>query len=64
MSDDTGRLAEKQKLLMGNIEKMTPIMEKAGSILNGFDMGAITKLMGTVGESAAKLKGVAGIDKE
>ena len=58
MSEDTGRLAEKQKLLMGNIEKMTPIMEKAGSILNGFDMGAITKLMGSVGQSAAKLKGI------
>jgi hypothetical protein len=58
MSEDTGRLAEKQKLLMGNIEKMTPIMEKAGSILSGFDMGAITKLMGTVGQSAEKLKGI------
>lgn len=58
MSDDTGRLAEKQKLLMGNIEKMTPIMEKAGNILSGFDMGAITKLMGTVGQSADKLKGI------
>ncbi len=59
MSEDTGRLAQKQQLLMGNIEKMTPIMEKAGSILNGFDMGAITKLMGSVGQSAAKLKGIA-----
>ena len=58
MSQDTGRLAEKQKLLMGNIEKMTPIMEKAGNILSGFDMGAITKLMGTVGKSAEKLKGI------
>ena len=48
MASDTGRLAEKQQLLMGNIEKMTPIMEKAGSLLGNFDMSAITKLMGTV----------------
>ena len=48
MSEDTHRLAEKQQLLMGNIEKMTPIMEKAGSLLGNFDMSAITKLMGTV----------------
>ena len=55
MTADTGRLAEKQQLLMGNIEKIAPIMEKAGSILNGFDMGAITKLMGTVGSSSKLL---------
>lgn len=61
MTADTGRLAEKQKLLMGNIEKMTPIMEKAGNILNGFDMGAITKLMGTVGGSIDKLKGIGSV---
>jgi uncharacterized membrane protein YcgQ (UPF0703/DUF1980 family) len=52
MTADTGRLAEKQQLLMGNIEKIAPIMEKAGNILSGFDMGAITKLMGSVGNSS------------
>jgi hypothetical protein len=56
MSADTGRLAEKQQLLMGNIEKITPIMEKAGSILQGFDMGAITKLMKNVGGNAKMLQ--------
>ena len=56
MSADTGRLAEKQQMLMGNIEKITPIMEKAGSILKGFDMGAITKLMKNVGGSVSALK--------
>ena len=48
MTSDTGRLAEKQKLLMGNIEKMTPIMEKASGLLGGFDMGAVTKLLGSM----------------
>jgi hypothetical protein len=56
MTEDTGRLAEKQKLLMGNIEKIAPIMEKAGNILQGFDMSAITKLMTNVGNSTALLK--------
>ena len=56
MTADTGRLAEKQQLLMGNIEKIAPIMEKAGSILKGFDMGAITKLMKNVGGSVNMLK--------
>ena len=41
MSADTGRLAEKQQLLMGNIDKMTPIMEKAGNILGKLDIGGI-----------------------
>lgn len=56
MTADTGRLAEKQQMLMGNIEKIAPIMEKAGSILSGFDMGAITKLMGSVGKSKPTLE--------
>jgi len=56
MTEDTGRLAEKQQLLMGNIEKMAPVMEKAGSILQSFDMGAITKLMDNIGSNANALK--------
>ena len=56
MTADTGRLAEKQQMLMGNIEKIAPIMEKAGNILSGFDMGAITKLMGSVGKSKPALE--------
>jgi hypothetical protein len=51
MSEDTGRLAEKQKLLMGNIEKLTPIMEKAGKVLEGLDVGSI------MGGLQDKLKG-------
>lgn len=45
MSNDTGRLAEKQKQLMGNIEKLTPIMDKASSVLNNLDLGGISGLM-------------------
>ena len=51
MAADTGRLAEKQQMLMGNIEKMTPIMEKAGNLLGNFDMDKISNLMGTVNKN-------------
>jgi hypothetical protein len=56
MTEDTGRLAEKQRMLMGNIEKMTPVMEKAGSLLQSFDMGAITKLMENIGSNVNTMK--------
>lgn len=45
MSEDTNRLAEKQQKLMGNIEKLSPIMDKASSLLSNIDIGGITGLM-------------------
>ena len=45
MSEDTGRLEQKQQLLMGNIEKLTPIMDKASSVLQNLDIGGISGLM-------------------
>jgi hypothetical protein len=38
MTSDTQRLAEKQKVLMGNIKKLEPMMQKAGAMLDGLDM--------------------------
>jgi len=54
MSADTGRLADKQKQLMDNIGKLTPIMDKASSVLNNLDMGGISGLMGGIQD---RLKG-------
>jgi len=54
MTADTGRLAEKQKQLMDNIGKLTPIMDKASSVLNNLDMGGISGLMGGIQD---RLKG-------
>ena len=54
MSEDTGRLADKQKQLMSNIEKLTPIMDKASSVLSNLDMGGISGLMGGIQD---RLKG-------
>lgn len=53
MSEDTQRLAEKQQMLMGNINKLQPMMEKAGSMLEGLNMdkvsGMMDKLQGKLG---------------
>jgi len=54
MSADTSRLAEKQKMLMDNIGKLTPIMDKASSVLSNLDMGGISGLMGGIQD---RLKG-------
>ena len=53
MTNDTQRLAEKQQALMGNINKLEPMMQKAGSLLAGLDMsnmdGMINKLSENLG---------------
>ena len=64
MSEDTSRLAEKQKQLMGNIEKIQPVMDKAKGILDGIDMGTISKLMGSIGGSLGSMKGGKNTDQE
>jgi hypothetical protein len=69
MSEDTNRLAEKQHKLMGNIEKLTPIMDKASSLLQNIDVGGISGLMsgiqdrmkGFSKDGAAGGKGVKGM---
>lgn len=64
MSEDTSRLAEKQKQLMGNIEKIQPVMDKAKGILDGIDMSTISKLMGSIGTSVNSMKGGKNADRE
>jgi len=55
MSDDTQRLAKKQQQLMGNIEKLEPMMQKAGSLLEGLDMKKVTGMIGGLQEKMANL---------
>jgi len=55
MSEDTQRLAEKQQMLMGNINKLQPMMEKAGSMLESLNMDKMTGMLGGLQE---KLKGM------
>ena len=46
MSEDTQRLAEKQQMLMGNINKLQPMMDKASSLLEGLNMDKMTGMLG------------------
>ena len=55
MSEDTQRLAEKQQMLMGNINKLQPMMEKAGSMLESLNMDKMTGMLGGLQD---KLKGI------
>jgi hypothetical protein len=61
MSEDTKRLAEKQQMLMGNINKLQPMMEKAGSLLDGLNMDKMTGMLGGLQE---KLNGMGGMKKQ
>lgn len=45
MSEDTQRLAEKQQKLMGNIQKLEPMMNKAGDMLKGLDMSRMGDML-------------------
>ena len=60
MTNDTQRLAEKQKALMGNIKKLEPMMQKAGAMLEGLDMqgmqGMIQSLSSNMGMFSDKDK--------
>lgn len=56
MSEDTQRLAEKQQMLMGNINKLQPMMEKAGSMLEGLNMDKMTGMLGGIQEKLNGMK--------
>lgn len=51
MTNDTHRLAEKQKLLMGNIKKLEPMMQKAGAMLEGLDMKGMQGMINSLSKN-------------
>jgi len=55
MSEDTHRLAEKQQMLMGNINKLQPMMQKAGSLLEGLNMEKMTNMLDGLGNKLNNL---------
>ena len=57
MSEDTHRLAEKQKMLMGNINKLQPMMEKAGSLLEGLNVGDMNGMLDNLQGKLASIGG-------
>lgn len=57
MSEDTQRLAEKQKQLINNIGKLEPVMQKAGKLLDNLDMSGINSMVDTLSGTLSKLTG-------
>ena len=54
MSTDTARLAEKQQQLMGNMTKIQPLIEKAGSVLDKMpNLGSMESMMSLIQEKVA-----------
>ena len=56
MSDDTQRLAEKQKVLMGNFKKLEPMMQKASAMLDGLDMKGMQGMVQSLTENMGLFK--------
>jgi len=56
MSEDTQRLAEKQKNLMGNIKQLEPLMQRAGSMLEGLEGGKLEGMIENLSKRIGGLK--------
>lgn len=59
MSDDTQRLAQKQQVLMGNIEKLVPFIGKAENLLKGMNSDKMGGMLEKMQEQMANLSRVA-----
>jgi hypothetical protein len=57
MSEQTERLASKQKELMQNIENMGPMLQKAGSMLKDLPLEGLGNLQSTVNNALKQLGG-------
>jgi hypothetical protein len=57
MTEDTQRLAEKQKLLMGNIKQLQPMMQTAGKMLDGLNVGQMGDMLTGLEEKFKKFTG-------
>ena len=57
MSEDTQRLAEKQKKLMSNIKNLEPMMMKAGKMLEGLDSSKIGGMLNSLEGGLKQLGG-------
>ena len=61
MTNDTQRLAEKQKSLMGNIKKLEPLMQKAGGMLEGLNVEQMGGMMSKMEGMLNKFGGAKGL---
>ena len=63
MTEDTHRLAEKQKVLMGNIKQLQPMMQTAGKMLDGLNVGQMSDMLTGLEDKFKKFSGGAGLMK-
>jgi hypothetical protein len=59
MTEDTQRLAQKQQVLMGNIEKLVPFIGKAENLLKGMNSDKMGGMLEKMQEQMASLSRVA-----
>lgn len=57
MTSDTQRLAEKQKVLMGNIDKLGPMMNNAQNLLQGLDVNKMGSMIENMQAKMASFTG-------
>jgi hypothetical protein len=57
MTQDTQRLAEKQQVLMGNIKQLQPMMQNAGKMLDGLNMGQMGDMLTNLENKFKKFAG-------
>jgi len=57
MTEDTQRLAEKQQLLMGNIKQLQPMMQTAGKMLDGLNVGQMGDMLTNLEDKFKKFTG-------
>jgi len=57
MTQDTQRLAEKQQVLMGNIKQLQPMMQNAGKMLDGLNVGQMGDMLTNLEEKFKKFSG-------
>ena len=57
MTEDTQRLAEKQQILMGNIKQLQPMMQTAGKMLDGLNVGQMGDMLTGLEEKFKKFTG-------
>jgi len=58
MTQDTQRLAEKQQVLMGNIKQLQPMMQNAGKMLDGLNVGQMGDMLTNLENKFKKFAGV------
>ena len=63
MTQDTQRLAEKQQVLMGNIKQLQPMMQNAGKMLDGLNMGQMGDMLTNLENKFKKFAGAKPVQK-